>query len=79
MPIAVRSPVTSAGSLVALIVGAAALGGLLLSPPPRAHAAPAPETEYVYDVVVRRHYGFPNNDALSYGHGICEKVGRGEG
>ena len=78
MPIAVRSPVTSAGSLVALIVGAAALGGLLLSPPPRAHAAPAPETEYVYDVVVRRHYGFPNNDALAYGHGICDKVGRGE-
>lgn len=30
-------------------------------------------------MVVRRHYGFPNNDALSYGHGICDKVGRGEG
>jgi hypothetical protein len=106
MPIAVRSPVASAGRpsrtfrrpesgdvgrsfelpatksralLVLLIVAAAAVGGLVLTPPPRAHAAPAPETEYVYDVVVRRHYGFPNNDALSYGHGICDKVGRGEG
>jgi Protein of unknown function (DUF732) len=45
----------------------------------RADAAPAPEVEYVYDVVVRRHYGFPNNDALAYGHGICDKVSRGEG
>jgi len=106
MPIAVRSPVTSAGrpihtlrrpecgdvgrsfeppatrsraSLVALIVAAAAVGGLLLTPPPPSHAAPAPGVEYVYDVVVRRHYGFPNNDALTYGHGICDKVGRGEG
>jgi Protein of unknown function (DUF732) len=66
-------------SLAALIVGAVAVGGPLLTPPPRVHAAPAPEVEYVYDVVVRRHYGFPNNDALSYGHGICDKVGRGEG
>lgn len=33
----------------------------------------------MYDVVVRRHYGFPDNDALGYGHGICDKVGRGEG
>ncbi|SPM35181.1 hypothetical protein OCQ_27750, partial [Mycobacterium rhizamassiliense] len=65
-------------SPVTLIVGAAAFGLLVLTPPPRAHAAPAPEVEYVYDVVVRRHYGFPNNDALTYGHGICDKVGRGE-
>jgi Protein of unknown function (DUF732) len=106
MPIAVRSPVTSAdrpshtlrrpkcgdvgrsfgppatksrASLVALIVATAAGGLLVLTPPPLAHAAPAPEVEYVYDVVVRRHYGFPNNDALTYGHGICDKVGRGEG
>jgi hypothetical protein len=74
-----RPATKSRASLVALIVGAAAVGGLLLTPPPRAQAAPAPEVEYVYDVVVRRHYGFPNNDALSYGHGICDKVGRGEG
>ena len=62
-----------------MIVAAAAVGGLLLAPPPRTYAAPTPEVEYVYDVVVRRQYGFPNNDALSYGHGVCDKVGRGEG
>ena len=45
---------------------------------PRAHAAPAPEVEYVYDVAVRRHYNFPSNDAVGYGYGICEKVTRGE-
>ena len=42
-------------------------------------AAPAPEVEYTYDVVVRRHYDFPNNDAIGYGYGICAKVGSGEG
>ncbi|BCZ21937.1 DUF732 domain-containing protein [Mycobacterium senriense] len=65
-------------SPVALTVGTVVVGGLLLTSSPRASAAPAPEVEYVYDVVVRRHYGFPNTDALSYGHGICDKVGRGE-
>lgn len=65
-------------SLVVLSVGGAAVAATLLMLPPRAHAAPAPEVEYVYDVVVRRHYGFPGNDALGYGHGICDKVGRGE-
>lgn len=48
-------------------------------PAPRAHAAPAPEIEYVYDVTVRRHYNFPAaTDALNYGHEICDKVSRGE-
>jgi hypothetical protein len=47
---------------------------------PRAHAAPAPEVEYVYDVMVRRHYNFSNpGEAINYGYGICEKVSRGEG
>ena len=85
MPIAARSPVTSAGrqrttcrSLVAVIVAATAVSGVALTMAPTARAVPAPEVEYVYDVVVRRHYGFPNNDALAYGHGICDKVGRGE-
>ncbi|WP_082962479.1 MULTISPECIES: DUF732 domain-containing protein [unclassified Mycobacterium] len=45
---------------------------------PFANAAPAPEVEYVYDVMVRRHYNFPNNDAIGYGHGICDKVSGGE-
>jgi hypothetical protein len=65
-------------SPAALIVAAATVGGVLLAPAPWARAAPAPEVEYLYDVAVRRHYNFPNNDALSYGHGICDKVTGGE-
>jgi hypothetical protein len=85
MSIAVHNPVTapdqpkSGKSLVAAIVAAAAVGGVPLAPAPWAHAAPNPEVEYVYDVTVRRQYGFPNNDALAYGHGVCDKVGQGEG
>ncbi|WP_428338970.1 DUF732 domain-containing protein [Mycobacterium sp.] len=66
-------------SSVAAMVTAVTVGGVPQTLAARADAAPAPEVEYVYDVVVRRHYGFPNTDALSYGHGICDKVGRGEG
>lgn len=65
-------------SLVVMIVFAAAIGGAAQIPAPRAHAAPAPEVEYVYDVMVRRHYNFPNNDAIGYGHGICDEVSRGQ-
>ena len=62
------------------ITGAAGVAGSLpLGPVPRAYAAPAPEVEYVYDVMVRRHYNFSNpNEAVDYGHGICDKVSRGE-
>lgn len=28
----------------------------------------------MYNVAVRRHYNFPNGDALGYGRGICDKV-----
>jgi hypothetical protein len=36
--------------------------------------------EYVYDVMVRRHYNFADpTEAVKYGYGICDKVGRGEG
>jgi hypothetical protein len=77
-PIAV-TPAMNRKWLVASLVGAVAVGGLLVMSPPRVQAAPAPEVEYVYDVVVRRHYAFPNNDAIGYGHGICDKVGRGQG
>lgn len=42
-----------------------------------ASAVPAPEVEYVYNVMVRRHFDFPNNDALAYGWGLCDKVTRG--
>jgi hypothetical protein len=56
----------------------AAIGGGLPMLVPPAHAVPAPEVEYSYNVTVRRHYNFPNNDAVGYGHGICDKVSGGE-
>ncbi|OJZ64109.1 hypothetical protein BRW65_29210 [Mycobacterium paraffinicum] len=62
-----------------MLLALATAGGLTQPVTPRAGAAPAPEVEYVYDVAVRRHYNFPNNDAVGYGHGICDKVTRGEG
>lgn len=71
-------PLKRRSSLVAVLVVAFAVGGATPTLAPRAHAAPAPEVEYVYDVAVRRHYNFPNNDALGYGHGICDKVAGGE-
>ena len=40
-------------------------------------AAPGPEVEYTYNVIVRRHFDFPNNDAIGYGYGICQKVASG--
>ena len=68
--------------LCALAITAAAgvAGSVTLALVPRAYAAPAPEVEYVYDVMVRRHYNnFANPaDAVNYGYGICDKVGRGE-
>ena len=66
-------------SVVTQILATAAISGAAQVISPQAHAAPAPEVEYVYDVMVRRHYNFPNNDAVSYGYGICDKVRRGEG
>jgi hypothetical protein len=65
-------------SVVTLILATAAISGAAQVISPQAHAAPAPEVEYVYDVMVRRHYNFPNNDAVSYGYGICDKLSRGE-
>jgi hypothetical protein len=68
-------------SVVPLIVAAVGVGvaGAAGTLAPQAHAKPAPEVEYVYNVQVRRHYDFPNNDAIGYGYGICGKVGAGEG
>jgi hypothetical protein len=66
-------------SVAALIVVAVAVGGAAGTLAPQAHAKPAPEVEYIYNVEVRRHYDFPNNDAIGYGYGICGKVGAGEG
>lgn len=65
--------------LVALLVAVAAVCGVAPTLAPRAHAVPGPEVEYVYNVVARRHYNFPNNDAIGYGRQICDKVSAGEG
>jgi hypothetical protein len=64
--------------LIAVIAASSAFGVIAQTPAPLAHAAPAPEVEYTYDVVVRRHYDFPNNDAIGYGYEICTKVSGGE-
>ncbi|HTZ12090.1 MAG TPA: DUF732 domain-containing protein [Mycobacterium sp.] len=65
-------------SLAALTV-AAAIGGLTPTLVSTAYAAPAPEVEYVYNVMVRRHYNFPNaTEAVNYGYGICDEVSRGD-
>jgi hypothetical protein len=62
--------------LVALIVAATFSGGLALAP--RAHAVPAPEVEFLYDITVRRQYSFANAaDAIGYAHRICDKVSNG--
>jgi hypothetical protein len=62
-----------------VIMAGIAVGAVVQAPAPPAHAAPAPEVEYTYDVVVRRHYDFPDNDAIGYGYGICDKLRSGEG
>ncbi|WP_134428046.1 DUF732 domain-containing protein [Mycobacterium ulcerans] len=63
---------------IALAAATVALGTIPMGTATRAYAAPAPEVEYVYNVMVRRHYDFPNNDAIGYGHGICGKVNGGQ-
>jgi uncharacterized protein DUF732 len=65
--------------LVALIVASIFIGVAAQTSAPLAHAVPGPEVEYTYDVMVRRHYDFPNNDAIGYGYGICDKFTSGEG
>jgi len=65
-------------SVTALIVAGVGVCGAAGALAPPAEAKPAPEVEYVYNVAVRRHYDFPNNDAIGYGYGICDKVTSGE-
>jgi hypothetical protein len=64
--------------IVMAILLASSLGVIAAAQAPPATAVPAPEVEYTYDVVARRHYEFPGNDALGYGYGTCDKVVRGE-
>jgi Protein of unknown function (DUF732) len=66
-------------SMVAVLVTGVGLGAAAWPVMPSAGAKPAPEVEYMYNVSVRRHYNFPNNDAIGYGYGICGKVTAGEG
>src|ERR1700744_3232856 len=61
-----------------VVAVAAVIGVIPLALAARAGANPDPRVEYVYDVVARRHYGFPKGDALAEGDGICDKVRRGE-
>jgi hypothetical protein len=68
--------VTHRNTVVAVTAVAVAFGGLVQLP--SAHAVPGPEVEYTYDVIVRRHFDFPGNEAIGYGYGICDKVTRGE-
>ncbi|ORW41761.1 hypothetical protein AWB90_21040 [Mycobacterium paraense] len=73
-----HQPPSRRSALVALLVTAAAVIDVEPTLIPQAYAAPAPEVEYLYNVTARRHYSFPYNDALGYGHGICDKVSQGE-
>jgi len=57
---------------VALVVSSA---GVYVAP--QAGAVPGPEVEYTYNVIVRRHFDFLNNDAIGYGFGIWTKSPRG--
>ncbi|MDV3129955.1 DUF732 domain-containing protein [Mycobacterium sp. 21AC1] len=63
-------------ALIGRTLAVATLAGVAWAP--AAHAVPGPEVEYTYDVIVRRHFDFPNNDAIGYGYAICDKVARGE-
>lgn len=71
-------PTTRHCSAAVSLLASVAAAGAAVMPAPRAYAAPAPEVEYLYNVTARRHYSFPNNDPLGYGHGICANVTRGE-
>lgn len=72
------SAMTRWNVVVTGVAFAAVTGAIAQTLAPPAFAVPAPEVEYVYNVVVRRHYAFPNNDALGYGFGICDRVRGGE-
>ena len=57
--------------LVGLIVAVTFCG----SATPLAGAVPAPDIEFIYDTTVRKQYSFANTaDAISYAHGICDKI-----
>lgn len=55
-----------------------AMGAVAILVPHQARAVPSPEVDYLYNVMVRRYYNFPNGDAIGYGRGICDKVRGGQ-
>ncbi len=65
-------------TILTSLLGASVFGLAAAVQAPVAGAVPAPEVEYTYDVVVRRHYDFPGNDAIGYGYRLCDKVTGGE-
>lgn len=61
----------------AVLASAVALGGAALTTAP---AVTADAVAYLVNVTVRPGYNFANADqALAYGHGICDKIAQGEG
>ncbi len=74
-----RTRAVKHATLLTALTVMAAVGGTTQALAPRAHAMPAPDTEFVYDVMVRRQYNFASPDeAISYGYKICDKVSNGE-
>src|ERR1017187_9668322 len=67
----VRRRTVKRGMPLAVLIVAATFG----CPAPAAHAVPAPDVEFIYDTTVRKQYSFANTaDAISYAHGICDKI-----
>ncbi|WP_233165093.1 DUF732 domain-containing protein [Mycobacterium sp. AT1] len=62
---------------VTVTVAVATMAVIGMCVAPQAVAVPGPEVEYVYNVLVRRHFDFPNGDALGYGWATCDKVRHG--
>ncbi len=59
---------------------ALALAGALISAAAMTPSARADVTAYLVNVTMRPGYHFASSDAaLSYGHGICDKVSQGRG
>lgn len=79
-PRLIRAPYTPPGitRAAAAVIAITALSATGLVAMPAAAASPDPRVEFLWDVTVRRHYVFPNNDPLQYGYTICEKVTAGE-
>lgn len=64
-------------AFLVLMIGATSVGAGAVLSAPSARAVPAPEVEYTYNVTVRRHFTFPNNDGLGFGWRICDQVRNG--